>query len=541
MRYLLHDVFTTGLTLSPNNIAITEENGKELTYTELDHLANQFANCFITYKQEHEIRDAPFIGILSMVQIHSVAAIIGALKIGCSYVPLDEFSPVERLRYVLDNTQLDLLVIDPYWVPKFLELFAHPALKHVILLDHSKTEFCHPKIVAFAQVVSHAKNAPKIFNQVSDDLAYVLHSSGSTGVPKGIMLTHRNARTFVDWMHKEFVVTATDVVMSRAPFKFDLSVFDIFNTFKAGARLVCFDWRCRREANKRHYDYVSLMVREKATILYTTPSTFITLTNHGALERARATLTRVMYAGEPFAIPALKKLQTVLPQTKIANIYGPTETNIITYYWIDKITEDMTAIPLGEVVDDTEILVVSEDQKRICSPGEVGELWCRGGTTTLGYLGMPEKTQEHLVTSPFHRYPAKFWRTGDFGYRDTSGLLYYRGRRDHMVKVKGYRIEIGEVEAAVAKFAGLDEFAVVNRPHQEYGNELICFVSFQQEVTNQVVALQDFLKILLPLYMVPIEFIKLEQLPHTSSGKIDRVVLLEEAEKRLRLLLLEKQ
>jgi non-ribosomal peptide synthetase component F len=153
-----------------------------------------------------------------------------------------------------------------------------------------------------------------------------------------------------------------------------------------------------------------------------------------------------MYAGEPFPVPQLKKLMDLLPQTKFANIYGPTETNIITYYWIDPIVEGQTTIPLGEVVDDTEILVVSDDAKRVCEPNELGELWCRGGTVTLGYMGMPEKTKELLVQSPFHPYPCTFCRTGDFGFRDGKGMLHYRGRKDHMIKVKGYRIELGEIE-----------------------------------------------------------------------------------------------
>lgn len=184
-----------------------------------------------------------------------------------------------------------------------------------------------------------------------------------------------------------------------------------------------------------------------------------------------------MYAGEPFPVPQLKKLKSLLPKTRFSNIYGPTETNIITYYHIDTISDTMDEIPLGYVVDDTEIMVVSEDQKRICSSNEVGELWCRGGTVTFGYLGMPEKTKESLVKSPFHSYPCYFWRTGDFGFRDDEGVFYYRGRYDHMVKVKGYRIEIGEVESAIAQFEGLDEFAVIAVPHLDWGHSLICYFS----------------------------------------------------------------
>lgn len=225
-----------------------------------------------------------------------------------------------------------------------------------------------------------SKQIPQLpaLNQVSNDLAYVLHSSGSTGVPKGIMLTHRNARAFVDWMQKEFQVTEKDVVMSRAPLKFDLSVFDIFNTLKVGAKLVCYDWRVRREGAQKHLDYVKLIERTEATFLYTTPSTFITLMNHGQLGVNHNALRTIMYAGEPFPIPQIRQLKDLLTNTNIANIYGPTETNIITYYWINNLPDECQTIPLGKVVDDTEILIVCPEEERVCEPEELGEIWCRG-------------------------------------------------------------------------------------------------------------------------------------------------------------------
>lgn len=532
MRYLLHDVFYDSFLKYPHKVAILEEDGRKLTYTDINNLSNQFAHLYLSLKA-NDVKKAPFVGILSAVHAHSICSILGALKIGCAYVPLDDASPVERLNYILDNTQIDILVIDPLFLKKFEPLLKHPSLKSIVLLDRDESKnMDSEKVYTFSQVLQQKKSDLPQLNQVSDDLSYILHSSGSTGIPKGIMLTHRNARTFVDWMHKEFALTTDDVVMSRAPFKFDLSVFDIFNTFKAGARLVCFNWNRKRNDTDRHKDYVLLMEREKATILYTTPSTFISLMNRGAIESANLSLRSVMYAGEPFSVPQLKRLKSLLPKTRIANIYGPTETNIITYYWIDAISETMDAIPLGYVVDDTEIIVVSEDQKRLCASHEVGELWCRGGTVTMGYLGMPEKTKENLVASPFHRYPCLFWRTGDFGFHDDEGLLHYRGRRDHMVKVKGYRIEIGEVEAAIAKFEGLDEFTVIAIPHPDWGHSLYCYFSRIRGTSFSINEVLSFLKTKLPPYMLPLEFIEMTLLPKTSSGKIDRILLAEILTKR---------
>ncbi len=178
-----------------------------------------------------------------------------------------------------------------------------------------------------------------------------------------------------------------------------------------------------------------------------------------------------------------------------------------------------------------EILVVSEDGKRICEAGELGELWCRGGTVTLGYLGMLDKTSELLINSPFHKFPTKFWKTGDFGFRDKDGLLHYRGRKDHMVKVLGFRIELGEIENALAQNSSLDEFAVVAVPDEKYGNKLYCYYSvLRNERLNQD-ALKKFLSTKIPEYMIPYKFIEKEIMPKTSSGKVDRVLLMEEAKK----------
>lgn len=532
MRYLLHDVFTRTVKSLPHNVAIICESGKTYTYSELNRISNKFANLFKELKGE--VRENPYVGILSAVNPESISAVLGILKIGGAYIPLDEYSPSERLGYIVRNTSLDVIVVDARWFDSHFELMEMDQIKKVIIIgDSTQITNVSNKTVSFEKVMEYPLTEIQEINQVSNDLAYILHSSGSTGVPKGIMLTHRNARTFVDWMQKEFKLTKDDVVMSRAPFKFDLSVFDIFNTFNVGAKLVCFDWNKHREGDEKHIDYVKLMEGEEATVIYTTPSTFISLLNRGNLGDANLKLREIMYAGEPFPTPQLRRLYQALPRTRIANIYGPTETNIVTYYWVDRIPEDDSPIPLGDVVEDTEIIVVSEDMKRICEPNELGELWCRGGTVTIGYLGLEEKTKECLVKSPFHKYPVFYWRTGDFGYRDEDGCLHYNGRRDHMIKVKGFRIELGEIETAISSFNGIDEFVVVAVPDEKYGNRLYCYYSILKDKRFSAEDLVKHLQKKIPEYMIPYKFEVLQNLPKTSSGKVDRVLLAEQAKEDL--------
>lgn len=526
MRYLLHDVLTDAVEIYPNKTAIISENGNRISYQDLNKLSNQYARLLSFFKQN--IRNNPYVGVLSCVNIQSIAGVLGCLKIGGAYVPLDEYSPFERLRHIVENTKLNVILLDSIWLDKYRDLINIECIEAVILLDDciSSEHIFSEKIIMHSSLFQFSDLNISPLNQVSDDLAYVLHSSGSTGIPKGIMLTHRNARTFVDWMHREFRICSSDLIMSRAPFKFDLSVFDIFNTLKAGATLICFDWTKKRIGDEKHRDYVKLMERENATILYTTPSTYISLMNRGGLADANLSLRTIMYAGEPFPLPQLRNLFSILPETSFANIYGPTETNIITYYWICEVPgPDCVDIPLGNVVEDTEIIVVSDDNSHICEPHEIGELWCRGGTVTLGYLGLPEKTMENLVRSPFHPFPAYFWRTGDYGFVDSNGLLHYRGRKDHMVKVKGFRIEIGEVENAISGFPGLDEFAVIAIKDEKYGNRLYCFYSSLSGMSIHIDAFISYIKERLPDYMLPYKFIELPEMPKTSSGKIDRLYL----------------
>lgn len=525
MRYLLHDVFIDSKNALPGKTAVVMEDGRSVTYDALNALCNRFAAVLKECKPD--VRSSPFVGIMGPVHIESIAAVLGALKIGCAYVPLDEYSPTERLEKIVDNARLDVICVDSRLYRHHQALFDNAHVKKVILLDGDIPAARTERTVPFQDVIAASAEEPPVLNQVCDDLAYILHSSGSTGVPKGIMLTHRNARTFTDWMHKEFGITQDDVIASRAPFKFDLSVFDIFNAFQGGATLACFDWNRERDADKKHADYVSMLEKRGATILYTTPSTFISLLNRGGLAAAKLKLRAIMYAGEPFPPAQLTKVMEALPETRVANIYGPTETNIITYYWVPGPPRTNDPIPLGAVVEDTEILVVSDDRKRICAPNELGELWCRGGTVTLGYLGMEEKTKDCLVQSPFHPYPALFWRTGDFGFRDEAGALHYRGRRDHMVKVKGFRIELGEIEIALSQHSALDEFCVVAVPDEKYGNRLYCHFSPLKGKAANEDDVKAFLGTKVPEYMIPYQFKKWETLPKTSSGKVDRVLLAE--------------
>lgn len=539
IRNLLHNPVLEAIQKYSNHVAVIEESGIRITYQQLNEWLMVFSNLVNEFTEKNEC--LPFIGILSPVNHLSIAAVLGILNAGCAYVPLDEQSPVERLNNIIDNVKIKLLVADGALINKHPELLKNDKIERVVILGGQLPQaaiFCE-KIIDFTGLIKTTSEGAKGISSrsparpscISDDLAYILHSSGSTGVPKGIMLSHRNARAFIDWMQKEFRLTCNDVVISRAPLKFDLSVFDIFNTLSAGATLVCFDWNKKRSTVQRHKDYVALLERERVSILYTTPSTLITLKQHGGLGQNSTSLRSIMYAGEPFPIPKLRDLMKFLPDTRFTNIYGPTETNIITCFHINNLNDiekKWTAIPLGEVADHSEILVVDEENVKICQPGEIGELWCRGPTICQGYLNMPELTRECLIESPLHHYPGKFWKTGDYGFKDENGLLHYRGRRDHMIKIKGYRIELGEIESALATVSGIHEFCAIAKKNNSDNYQLYCFYSTIDTTPLCTKAIISQLMRKLQAYMIPSHYIHKIDLPKTSSGKVDRVFLSEE-------------
>jgi len=504
----------------PDAVAIVEARATT-TYRELGAVARRVAARLLGVMTPSD----RFVGITAAVTAESIAAIIGVLQAGKAYVPLDVHSPPARLAAIIRDAELRVLFLDPVAYPEWREL---ARLANVVIVlggdDGGPDTVSWPAILAQPEPPPPRPAHPIL----SDDLAYILYTSGSTGEPKGVMLTHRNARTFVDWMAKEFQIVAADRVAARAPLNFDLSVFDVFNTLAAGATLLVHDQRKLAQlgmsSERRHAEYVAMLRANRASVLYTTPSTFVALLERGGLD-ASVPLRVIMYAGEPFPPALLRRLMLALPRTRVANIYGPTETNIVTCHWVAEPPADETPIPIGREVDDTEILVVGDDG-RLCAAGEPGELWVRGGTVCVGYFGKPELTRERLVDSSFHRYPAKLWRTGDQGRRLADGTLLYHGRIDSMVKLRGYRVELGDVEAALAAHPGVAQSVVLPQLHPAHGTELHALVVLREAARVAPAELLAFLAARLPSYMLPRAIELATELPTTSTGKVDRQALL---------------
>jgi amino acid adenylation domain-containing protein len=352
--------------------------------------------------------------------------------------------------------------------------------------------------VASAQVAPHAAPSGSV-----DELAYMLYTSGSTGVPKGVMLSHRNALAFVDWAADVIELAARDRVASVAPFHFDLSVFDIWSSLSRGSTIVIVD-EATVVNGRRMLDTIH---ERDIHVWYSVPSAWTLMLETGGLaERGAPSLRVVYFAGEVFPMKHLRRTMEALPSARFFNLFGPTETNVCLAHALPGVpAADALSIPIGRASCDDVISIVDEHGQPV-PEGQVGELFVEGPTVMLGYWDGGRRTPAK------HPYP-----TGDLVSRLPNGDVMYHGRRDHMVKVHGYRIELGEVEAAL-------------NAHTQV-QEAIAF-AHDQKLVAVIVSTSDALSVLdvkqhcaahLPRYMIPSDIRIVAGLPRTSSGKIDRV------------------
>jgi amino acid adenylation domain-containing protein len=349
-----------------------------------------------------------------------------------------------------------------------------------------------------------------------------LYTSGSTGMPKGVVLSHRHALTFVEWGVRTFAVTPEDRLSNHAPLHFDLSVFDIYVSLHTGACVHIVPDDVAPFPPK----LAQWMDEERITVSYSVPSALIRLLGHGNIERFEyRALRAVLFAGEVFPMKYLLQLMQRWPHARYYNLYGPTETNVCTYYEVPAdIPADAKEIPIGAAISNCECFAI-DDQGKVVQPGGSGELYVRGPLLLLGYWNQPAKTTEMLVPNPIQTaYPEMAYRTGDICRMDSDGNYWFTGRRDHMVKSRGYRIELGDIEAALYKHEGINEAVLVAVPDEEVGARLHAFVVPHAPSLGEK-ELASFCSSQLPRYMVP-EFFWFEtELPKTSTGKIDRQAL----------------
>jgi len=522
MAYILQQLLTKSAARYPEKTAVWAR-GRSLTYRELDERSNQLAHLLV----ERGIKKGDRVGIFFPKCVESVIAMLGIVKAGAVYVPLDPSAPADRVGYIIGNCGIRALVTreDKY---RGLDEATRNSLEFYVLTD-AAPKAANAGTVLWASLASYpATRAPKM-TLTETDLAYILYTSGSTGRPKGVMLSHQNALTFIEWCADTFKVTSEDNLSNHAPLHFDLSVFDVYNALEAGAtvHLVTEDIALFPTT------LASFIETHKITIWYSVPSPLTLLLLHANLDAAKLSNLRiVLFAGEVFPMKYLQQLAKLLPHIDLFNLYGPTETNVCTYYKVERDRLDaMDKLPIGIACENTEVFAVSDADEIVTEVGGTGELYARGPSVTYGYWADEEKTRKMCVANRFQKnFEEKMYRTGDLVSLGEDGNYYFLGRRDSMIKSRGYRIELGEIETALLSHAAVKEAAAIAIPDDVVGSRIRAVVSFHDGQSAKTVELQTYCSAKIPAYMIPeaIEF--REELPKTSTGKVDRVRLVQESQ-----------
>ncbi|CAK2508424.1 amino acid adenylation domain-containing protein [Vibrio lentus] len=503
----VHKYLEESSRLFPNKIAIQYNdlhNQETITYQSLDKFTNkysQYIRSLGTFKQEA-------VAIFMPKKISAIKAMFSILKSGNVYVPLDINSPKSRLNSIVESAKIRIIIVNNDSLHLSAQLFSE--LKNV-------------KIINIDEEISLSDIDTLTPRQaISVDLAYILFTSGSTGVPKGVMIPHKAINDYIEWCVETYQLSSSDEIANHAPLYFDNSTFDIYTAMKVGATLHLVP----DSINQMVPSLIPWLEESKISVFFCVPSVLSMLKQ---TRRVRPSillnLKQLLCAGEVLPPQVLRTWMQCLPHVRFVNMYGPTEITVdCTYHIFDEIPDEQTKhLPIGKARDNMELFVLTDEGELTQASGERGELVVRGESVSYGYLANDLQTKSSFIQNPEHNlYPDKLYRTGDVVEIDKEHVFYFIGRKDSQVKYLGHRIELGEIEATITSLKEISEAVVIFIPKVDSLEDTLgCLVKLKEEFDFELIC--NRIRESLPKYMNPNKVILFsDEFPRTPNGKYDR-------------------
>jgi amino acid adenylation domain-containing protein len=498
----IHQLFEQQAAAAPLRVAVICGD-RQMTYGELNRRCDQLAGLLL----EKGIAAESCVGVMMERSLELMVGILGILKAGGCYLPIDPRYPEEHSRFLLSDASINILLTQ----------------SHSLSLNMAKYVDC----VVPLHGLEHGERGDRGSRHPGSPVpvkpgqsAYVIYTSGSTGRPKGVIVEHQAVVERLTWMQRTYPLSAADTVLQKTVFTFDVSIIELFGWFMGGARLYLLE----TSAEKDLRNIVDIIVLHNVTAVSFTPTIlnafFLPITS--ADTRKLVSLKWIFSAGEQLPEVLVEKWHKLAIPAKLENLYGPTEATVYASYYSCVYQPYTGPVPIGKPLGNSRLYILDENEGLI-PPETVGELYLAGGGLSRGYLNRPGLTGEKFLPDPF--FPGgRMYRTGDYAKLLPEGQAVYLGRMDNQVKIKGIRIELDEIEAALLKHPGISEAAVIVQD-DPMGSTLVAYIVPREDLTLK--ELRVFLLEKLPDYMVPSGFFKLDKMPVSSSGKLARKLLPE--------------
>ncbi|BAZ54093.1 amino acid adenylation domain-containing protein [Nostoc sp. NIES-4103] len=500
----IHHWFEQQCNSTPDNIAVVFQD-QQLTYTELNTRANQLAH----YLQKLGVGPDVLVGICVERSLWMVIGLLGILKAGAAYVPLDPSYPAERQAYIIADTNTPIVLTQQH-------------LATGLVTDQVQL-LC---IDSDWSVIAQEKTENLVTQTTSQNLAYVIYTSGSTGKPKGTLITHQGLINYLSWCTQAYTVHQGTGTLVHSPLGFDLTVTSLFSPLLVGRQVELLPENQGIEALSS-----ALRRSHNLSLVKITPSHLDLLKGQLSPEEIANRTRAFIIGGENLLAEKLAFWQDFAPDTILINEYGPTETVVgCCVYQVPNSQRDSGSIPIGKPIANTQLYVLDKHWQPV-PIGVVGELYIAGLGLARGYLNRPELTAQKFIPNPFSNKPGeRLYRTGDLARYRPDGTLEFLGRIDNQVKIRGFRIELGEIEATLDQHPQVKEVVVIAREDVDNEKRLVAYLVVSQKPGPSISELRHYLLEKLPEYMVPGAFIKLDALPLTPNGKVDYRALPEQAQ-----------